>query len=43
MPDSDIPKILTLITALTSSTFSTDWSVKIYTSKAPFKNKNQFN
>ena len=35
MPDPNIPKILTLTTALMFSTFSTKWSTKVYTSKAP--------
>ena len=43
MPNSDIPKILTLIIAPTSSIFSADWSTKVYTSKALFKDKSQFN
>ena len=43
MPNPDIPKILTFITVLTSNIFSADWSAKVYTSKALFKNKSQFN
>ena len=43
MPNSNIPEILTLIIAPISSIFSADWSAKVYTSKAPFKNKSQFN
>ena len=39
----NISKILTLITALTFSTFSADWSAKVYTGEAPLKNKSQFN
>ena len=39
MPNPNIPEILTLTTAPTSSTFSTDWSAKVYTSEAPSKNK----
>ena len=35
MPDLNILKILTLITALISSIFSANWSVKVYTNKAP--------
>ena len=33
------PKILTLIIALIFSTFSTNWFAKVYTSKAPPKDK----
>ena len=43
MPDPNIPKILTFITALIFSIFSTDWSAKIRTGKALFKNKSLFN
>ena len=39
MPNSDILKILTLITAPIFSMFSTNWSAKVYTNKAPFENK----
>ena len=39
MPNPNIPKILTLITALIFSIFSADWSAKVYTSKAPPENK----
>ncbi len=39
MPDPDIPKISTLITALTFSIFSADWSTKAYTSEAPPEDK----
>ena len=38
MPDLDILKILTLITALTFN-----WSVKVYTGKAPPEDESQFN
>ena len=38
-PNPNIPKILTLTTALTSSTFSANWSAKARASKAPPKNK----
>ena len=40
MPD---PKILTLTIAPIFSTFSTNWSAKVYASKAPPKDKSQFN
>ena len=37
--NSNIPEILTLITALMFSIFSADWSAKVYASKAFFKDK----
>ena len=43
MPNPDISKILTFITALISSIFSTNWSAKVYAGKAPPKDKSQFN
>ena len=43
MPNSDIPKILTFTIAPIFSMFSADQSAKVYTNKAPFKNKSQFN
>jgi hypothetical protein len=39
----NIPEILTLIIAPIFSIFSADWSAKIYTNKAPPKDKSQFN
>ena len=39
MLNPNIPKILTLIIALTSSTFSANWSTKARASKAPPKDK----
>ena len=39
MLNSNIPKILTLIIALISSIFSTNWSTKVYTSEAPSEDK----
>ena len=42
-PNFNIPKILTFTTAPMFSMFSADWSAKVYTSKAPPKNKSQFN
>ena len=43
MPNFNILKILTFITAPMSSIFSTNQSTKVYTSKALFKDKSQFN
>ena len=43
MPNPDIPKILTFITAPIFSIFSTNWSTKACTGKAPPKDKSQFN
>ncbi len=43
MPNPDIPKILTFITAPIFSIFSTNWSAKVYAGEAPPKNKSQFN
>ena len=43
MPNLNILKILTLTTAPMFSIFSANWSAKVYVSKAPFKDKNQFN
>ena len=37
--NSDILEILTLIIASMFSIFSADWSAKVYTGKAPFKDK----
>ena len=42
-PNPNIPKILTLTIAPMFSIFSTNWSAKVYTSKALLKNKSQFN
>ena len=39
MPDPNIPKILTLITAPMFSMFSANWSAKACASKAPPKDK----
>ena len=39
MPNPNIPKILTLTTALIFSTFSTNWSAKACTGEAPPKDK----
>ena len=39
MPDPNIPKILTFITALIFSIFSTNWFTKVCISKAPLKDK----
>ena len=39
MPNLNIPKILTFITALAFSIFSTNCSAKVYTNEAPPKNK----
>ena len=42
-PNPNIPKISTLTIALIFSMFSTDWSAKVYASKALFKDESQFN
>ena len=42
MPNPNIPEILTLITALTFSIFSADWSAKVCAGKAPPEDKSQF-
>ena len=39
MPNPNIPKILTFTIAPIFSTFSANWSAKVYAGKAPFKNK----
>ena len=43
MPNPNILKILTFTTALIFSIFSINWSIKVYTNKAPPKDKSQFN
>ena len=42
MPNPNIPKILTLTTALIFSTFSANWSAKVCAGKALSKDKSQF-
>ena len=43
MPNPNISKILTPITAPIFSIFSANWFTKVRTSKAPSKDKSKFN